>query len=189
MDARDTRRRLQRQTAKAEVCLAAFKVRVVNFLCGVKMQTFHKAASVLPKPNMLLGDAVLQNGTQAGYSVKTPDSAHDTGAGSATGTTPVKRTGADGRGAKVRALLRARLGDDVFTSWFNALEFEDFDGQTVKVSVPVKFLRNWIQSHFLDDLLLCCRSEFEGAENIDVVLRQPGSPQRVAASPAAPADG
>ncbi len=45
------------------------------------------------------------------------------------------------RGLKTRAMLRARLGDDIFTSWFNALEFEGFDGKTVKVSVPVKFLQ------------------------------------------------
>jgi chromosomal replication initiator protein len=79
-----------------------------------------------------------------------------------------------GRGAKVRASLRARLGDDIFTSWFNALEFDDFDGKAVKVSVPVKFLRNWIQSHYLDDLLACCKIEFKGAERVEVLLRQPG---------------
>ena len=78
------------------------------------------------------------------------------------------------RGAKVRVTLRARLGDDIYTSWFNALEFDEFDGKTVKVSVPVKFLRNWIQSHYLDDLLTCCRTEFKTAERVEVVLRQPG---------------
>src|SRR5262245_20104789 len=80
----------------------------------------------------------------------------------------------EGRGSKVRATLRARLGDDIFSSWFNALEFDAFDGKTVKVSVPVKFLRNWIQSHYLDDLLTCCRVEFKTAERVEVVLRQPG---------------
>src|SRR5262245_24186561 len=55
----------------------------------------------------------------------------------------------ESKGVKVRATLRARLGDDIYTSWFNALEFDEFDGKTVKVSVPVKFLRNWIQSHYL----------------------------------------
>ncbi len=79
------------------------------------------------------------------------------------------------RGQKTRAMLRARLGDDIFSSWFHALEFESFDAKTVKVSVPVKFLRTWIQSHYADDLLACCRAEFKGAEKVDVVLRQPGA--------------
>ncbi|HML44341.1 MAG TPA: chromosomal replication initiator protein DnaA [Hyphomicrobium zavarzinii] len=88
---------------------------------------------------------------------------------------PVEGTGTEGKGAKVRATLRARLGDDIYTSWFNALEFDGFDGKTVKVSVPVKFLRKWIQSHYLDELLTCCKAEFKTAEHVEVSVRQPGS--------------
>jgi len=79
------------------------------------------------------------------------------------------------RGQKTRAMLRARLGDDIFTSWFHAIEFEGFDAKTVKLSVPVKFLKNWIQSHYSDDLLACCKSEFKGAERVEVTLRQPSA--------------
>lgn len=81
---------------------------------------------------------------------------------------------ASSKGHKARAMLRARLGDETFTSWFNALEFDDFDGKTVKASVPVKFLRNWIQSHYLDDLLQCAQAEFTGAERVEVLVRTPG---------------
>ncbi len=88
----------------------------------------------------------------------------------------VKTAGAsDNGGERVRALLKARLGDDIYSSWFKAMEFDSFDGAVVKVSVPVKFLRNWITSHYTDDLLACCRAEFKGAERVEVVLRQPGS--------------
>ena len=83
-------------------------------------------------------------------------------------------SGTEGKGAKVRATLRARLGDDIYSSWFNALEFDGFDGKTVKVSVPVKFLRKWIQSHYMDELLVCCKSEFKTAEQVEVSVRQPG---------------
>ncbi len=84
------------------------------------------------------------------------------------------RQAVEGRGHKVRAMLRAQLGEDIFTSWFNAMEFESFDGSTVQVSVPVKFLRNWIQSHYEDALLACCKAEFKGADRVEVLLRQPG---------------
>ncbi len=77
-------------------------------------------------------------------------------------------------GQKVRALLRARLGEDVYTSWFNALEFDSIEAGTIKVSVPVKFLRNWIQNHYLSDLLDCCKAEFKDVEKVEVLLRQPG---------------
>ncbi len=86
----------------------------------------------------------------------------------ATATPPAKL-----EGQKVRTMLRKRLGEDVYTSWFNALEFERFEGGIVEVSVPVKFLRNWIQTHYISDLLECCQAEFAGAEKVEVKLRQP----------------
>ena len=81
----------------------------------------------------------------------------------------------EGRGQKVRAMLKARLGDEIYSSWFKSLEFESFDGRIVKVSVPVKFVRNWIQEHYADHLLACSRIEFATAERVDVIWRQPGS--------------
>jgi chromosomal replication initiator protein len=85
-------------------------------------------------------------------------------------------------GAKVRTLLRARLGDEIFNSWFNSLEIESYSDGLVKATVPVKFLRNWIQSHYSDALLACCQAEFAGAQRVDVSLRQPGAVvQRVTA--------
>ena len=78
------------------------------------------------------------------------------------------------KGEKVRAVLRARLGEDIYKSWFASMEFEAFDGRVVRATVPVKFLKNWIQNHYSDDLLQCCAEEFSGVERVDVALRQPG---------------
>lgn len=100
----------------------------------------------------------------------------------------VARTDANGelsqRGLKVKAALRARLGEDVFSSWFTTLEFQSFDGRLLKVTVPVKFLRTWIQSHYADALLACAAPEFAGIEQVEVLLRQPNA---VASKPQAAA--
>ncbi len=77
-------------------------------------------------------------------------------------------------GQKVRATLKAELGDDVYSSWFNALEFQTFDGRTLKVSVPVKFLQNWITTHYTEAMLRAAGLEFKGVQKVDVLLRQPG---------------
>ena len=84
-------------------------------------------------------------------------------------------------GATLREALRTRLGEDIFMSWFQTLEIEAFDGQTVTISLPVKFLRNWIQRHWPDELLECCRAEFTGARHVNLILRRPGSssPERL----------
>jgi chromosomal replication initiator protein len=78
-------------------------------------------------------------------------------------------------GGKARALLRARFGEEVYSSWFHVMEFESFDGRTVRASLPTKFLQNWIQSHYADALLECCRAEFGGAERLDIVVREYGA--------------
>ncbi|HEY8128709.1 MAG TPA: DnaA/Hda family protein, partial [Hyphomicrobium sp.] len=89
----------------------------------------------------------------------------------------------EGRGHKVRAMLKVQLGDEVYSSWFKSLEFESFDGRIVKVSVPVKFVRNWIQEHYSEHLLRCSRVEFASVERVEVVWRQPGAVAHRAGEP------
>ena len=87
----------------------------------------------------------------------------------------VTANGGEVRGQKVRTLLRAQLGDEIFNSWFNSLEIDHVEGDVLRASVPVKFLRNWIQSHYADQLLRCCQAEFKGVQRVEVVLRTPGA--------------
>jgi chromosomal replication initiator protein len=74
---------------------------------------------------------------------------------------------------RIQSRLRAELGDDVFTSWFGRVELESYDGRVVHVSVPTKFLRNWLQSHYSDKLLACCGTELSGANKLEFRVRQP----------------
>lgn len=80
-----------------------------------------------------------------------------------------------GRGDKTLAVLKSRLGEVVFSSWFKSIAFESFDGRLIKVSVPTKFLRTWIQEHYADALLESAQYEFIGAERIEVVFREHGA--------------
>jgi chromosomal replication initiator protein len=87
--------------------------------------------------------------------------------------------------ARVQAALCERLGDEVYQSWFRALEVEAFDGETVHVSVPVTFIKRWIEAHYRADVLACCAHVFDGARHVEVTLRRPDLPHP-AARPAAP---
>ena len=78
-------------------------------------------------------------------------------------------------GDRARAMLRAKYGEEVFSSWFHLMEFESFDGHAVRVSFPTKFLQSWIQSHYTDGLFECCKAAFAGVERLDVVVRELGS--------------
>ena len=54
---------------------------------------------------------------------------------------------------RIKQHLQVELGEDVFTSWFGRMEFEAVDGSAVRLSVPTRFLRKWIQSHYADRVL------------------------------------
>ena len=90
---------------------------------------------------------------------------------------------------RIQSRLRAELGEDVFTSWFGRVELEAYDGRVVQVSVPTKFLRNWLQSHYSERMLACCDAELDGASQVEFRVRQPhmAALEKLKAAAAAPA--
>ena len=57
------------------------------------------------------------------------------------------------RWQRIKERLRFELSEDVFTSWFGRMEFESVDNKVVRLSVPTRFVRKWIQSHYVDRVL------------------------------------
>ena len=60
---------------------------------------------------------------------------------------------------RVSRRLRAELGEEVFTSWFGRLELDGIAGDVAQLSVPTKFLKSWIQSHYVDRMLAVLSAE------------------------------
>jgi len=75
---------------------------------------------------------------------------------------------------RVRMRLRAELGDAVYNSWFLRLELERVGGDGVHLSVPTKFLKSWMQSHYFDRIKKHVVSEFGAIERLTIELRQQG---------------
>lgn len=78
---------------------------------------------------------------------------------------------------RVSARLRAELGEEVFTSWFGRVEFEGLDDGVLKLSVPTRFLRKWLISHYYDRVLTSSDEEFskheEAIKSVVFSVRQP----------------
>jgi chromosomal replication initiator protein len=53
---------------------------------------------------------------------------------------------------RVRRKLRAELGEDVVASWFGSLELLGIDGGVARVTVPTRFLKSWIDTHYAERL-------------------------------------
>ncbi|WP_137042517.1 chromosomal replication initiator protein DnaA [Pseudolabrys sp. FHR47] len=72
---------------------------------------------------------------------------------------------------RVKARLRSEVGDDVFSSWFGRMELEGIDDGGVRLSVPTRFLKSWIQSHYAEKVLSCWQSERNEVGRIELIVR------------------
>jgi chromosomal replication initiator protein len=72
---------------------------------------------------------------------------------------------------RVKERLRAEVGDDVYSSWFARMELDGSEGDTVKLSVPTRFLKSWIQSHYAERVLACWQAEQPNYLRIELTVR------------------
>jgi chromosomal replication initiator protein len=75
------------------------------------------------------------------------------------------------RWRRVKDRLRTELGDDVFTSWFGRMELEAVEKGLVRLSVPTRFLRNWIQSHYSEKVLVKWQEEESDVTRLELNVR------------------
>jgi chromosomal replication initiator protein len=75
------------------------------------------------------------------------------------------------RWRRVRERLGVELGDDVFTSWFGRMELDAVDRGVVRLSVPTRFLRNWIQSHYSERVLTKWQEEDAEISRLELSVR------------------
>lgn len=75
------------------------------------------------------------------------------------------------RWLRVKQRLRAEVGEEVYKSWFAAMELCAVEGELVRLSVPTRFLKSWVQSHYADKLLNCWKTEVAAVRRIDLAVR------------------
>ena len=73
--------------------------------------------------------------------------------------------------SRVRGRLRAELGEDVYSSWFARMDLEAIEEGTVRMSVPTRFLKSWIQSHYAERVLVCWQAEANTVGRIELIVR------------------
>ena len=75
------------------------------------------------------------------------------------------------RWLRVKEKLRAEVGEDIFQSWFARMDLERIEVNTAHLSVPTRFLKSWIQSHYTDRVLACWQGENTDIQKIEVTVR------------------
>lgn len=75
------------------------------------------------------------------------------------------------RWQRVKNRLRSELGEDVFTSWFGRMELDASENGVIRLSVPTRFLRNWIQSHYSERVLVKWQEEDPEISRLELSVR------------------
>jgi chromosomal replication initiator protein len=79
--------------------------------------------------------------------------------------------------SRVKGRLKAEVGDDIFSSWFARMDLEGVENETARHSLPTRFLKSWIQSHYSDRLLSCWQAEEQSVQRIELTVRSAVRPQ------------
>jgi chromosomal replication initiator protein len=69
------------------------------------------------------------------------------------------------------ARLRAELGENVFGSWFGRLALDQVSGGHAQLSVPTRFLKSWIETHYVAQLLAALNAEVGGVAAAAISVR------------------
>jgi chromosomal replication initiator protein len=72
---------------------------------------------------------------------------------------------------RVKKELRNELGDDVFSNWFGRVNHEETTGDAVRLSVPTRFLKNWIQNNYEKQLVGLWKREQDDINRIELTVR------------------
>lgn len=72
---------------------------------------------------------------------------------------------------RVKRRLKAEFGEDVYSSWFTRIELLELDEQTIRLTVPTRFLRSWIEAHYVDRMRLLFCAEGVEVGRIAITVR------------------
>ncbi|MEZ5925429.1 MAG: chromosomal replication initiator protein DnaA [Hyphomicrobiaceae bacterium] len=73
---------------------------------------------------------------------------------------------------RIQARMRAKVGDDVFSSWFGRLEMAGVADGAVNLTVPTRFLKNWLELHYMESMLEVCKIEIKGTRLVTISVRE-----------------
>ena len=79
---------------------------------------------------------------------------------------------------RVKTQLKARLGSEVYSSWFGRMKLAEASKGTARLSVPTAFLKSWINGHYIDLIAELWRQEEPDLFRIEIVVRSATRPVR-----------
>ncbi len=79
--------------------------------------------------------------------------------------------------ARVRGRLRGEVGDAAFRSWLKPLTMVSAKQGVVRMSVPTRFMRDWVVSHYAERIETLWQEESGGILRVEIVVQPPPRPE------------
>ena len=90
---------------------------------------------------------------------------------------------------RVQGKLKNEFGDAAFNSWLKPISLLNFEADKIHIGVPTRFMRDWVQSHYMDRIRDLWQSENPHVKEVEIGVRAILSGQKAQAAAAAPEDG
>ncbi|MCC7260075.1 MAG: chromosomal replication initiator protein DnaA [Alphaproteobacteria bacterium] len=71
---------------------------------------------------------------------------------------------------RVKGHLRAAYGDATFKSWLQPLGFSGLNNGHVLLTVPTRFMREWVQTHYASTIRECWQKELPEVISLDILV-------------------
>ncbi len=72
----------------------------------------------------------------------------------------------------VHSNMRKEFGEAIFRSWLKPLTLRAYYHGTMEVSVPTRFMRDWIQTHYVQRISAMCADENPEVKRVQIVVVQ-----------------
>ena len=82
---------------------------------------------------------------------------------------------------RIRARLQAEVGEVEYRTWLRQMSLAGIDGDEVTVTLPTRFLRDWVSTRYGDRLRAMWQSENPSIRRVDIrVNGATAQPERAA---------
>ena len=98
--------------------------------------------------------------------------------------TPAAASDIQAQWARVRGRLRDEFGEAAFRSWLKSMTLTDANEGRVRISVPTRFLRDWVAAHYVDRIKSLWNAENGAITAVDIFVAGGAAPTD--ATPRAP---
>ena len=92
------------------------------------------------------------------------------------------------RWTRVRGVLRAEVGDSAYKSWLKPLGLVEFSGGVVRLSVPTRFMRDWIANHYGNRITELWQDGSSPVTDVEIFVLSDADETRTQPTPKAPSE-